>query len=72
MTPLLVAVSGGNVEMTKLLLSKGADKEARNADGDNGLTIAVNEGRTEMVECLLERRVNVNAARSVCEYLLCI
>ena len=39
-TPLMQAVSTGNEEVTKLLISKGADVNAKNSGGESVLAIA--------------------------------
>ena len=46
----------------RVLLDAGADKEARDNEGYTALLLAVDQGRTAIVQTLLEAGVDVNAA----------
>jgi ankyrin repeat protein len=65
LTPLLLAVEGGNHELIQLLLDKGASLEARDSRGLNALMLAVTNERQDVrsVRLLLDRgaRADVHA-----------
>jgi ankyrin repeat protein len=60
-TPLHHAADTGNIEIAKVLLSKGADIEARNGDGLTPLHMAVASGRPKMVRFLLGQGADIEA-----------
>ena len=77
LNPLLIAARSGNVKMVQLLLAKGANINATDAEGQNVLQIAEQQGHTNIVKFLKDYETveaihllqNVNAgpedARSV-------
>ena len=58
MTPLHISCMYGHTECVKLLLDKGAYKEAICKDKQTPLYIACNNGHTECVKLLLENNAN--------------
>ncbi|POM78898.1 Ankyrin repeat domain containing hypothetical protein 52 [Phytophthora palmivora] len=60
-TPLMVAAKRGYVEIVQVLLSRGANIEAVNDDGNRALEIASRNGRTAVVQLLLENGAFVDA-----------
>jgi uncharacterized protein len=50
-----LAAEGGDVEIVKLLIEKGADVNAKNVDGVTALMFAAGEGRLEAVKLLIEK-----------------
>ncbi|KAJ9653695.1 hypothetical protein H2198_007152 [Neophaeococcomyces mojaviensis] len=60
MTPLMVAAYTGNIEIFKLLVEKGADKNAQAVDGKSVLSLASIAGNDDIVQYLLEVGVNAN------------
>lgn len=63
-TPLqaLLARGGGNSEALSLLIAKGADIKARNADGKDALLLAAGSGDLATVSLLLSHGADVNSA----------
>ncbi len=59
----MFGVLGGNREVVKLLLEKGADVKARTSEGDTALMIAVESGKIEMVELLIEKGAYIEGLR---------
>ena len=53
-TPLMMAVSNGDIDSVKLLIKKGADLNYYNQNGENALIIAVFENKTEIFKLLLD------------------
>lgn len=53
-TPLLVAVSAGNIEVLRLLIARGAKPDQAGAKGETPLARATKLKRTEMVRALVE------------------
>ncbi|MBN2634101.1 MAG: ankyrin repeat domain-containing protein, partial [Bacteroidales bacterium] len=51
-TALMFAASEGQTGIVKLLLENGADPFRKDADGDDALTFARNNGHTEVVTLL--------------------
>ena len=60
-SPLMFAAQGGNVAVAEKLLAKGADIHAHADDGRTALAIAVDHGRADMVNFLIQ----AGALRSV-------
>ena len=60
-TPLHQAVSLNNFEMTKTLLDKGADTEAKDQDGNTAIFHAIDSESFEMVKLLIERGADFEA-----------
>ena len=60
-TPLLVTARRGNVEVARVLLEHGADREARDQFNWNPLEHAAREGHVELVQVLLEYGADANA-----------
>ena len=52
LNPLLIAARSGNVKMVQLLLAKGANINATDAEGQNVLQIAEQQGHTNIVKFL--------------------
>jgi ankyrin repeat protein len=52
LNPLLIAARSGNLKMVQLLLAKGANINATDAEGQNVLQIAEQEGHTNIVKFL--------------------
>jgi len=61
MTPLHYAAMNGDVQLTELLLGKGADTEARTEKGETALHLAAARGHTEVVLLLLKNGADINA-----------
>ena len=61
MTALHVAASKGNKEIVELLLTRGADIEAREDTGRTALHTAAFRGYMEIVKFLLEKGAKINA-----------
>jgi ankyrin repeat protein len=62
LTPLLVALKMGRLEIARLLLESGADVERRGSPGPNALYMASSHGHAEFVRLLLDRGVDSNVA----------
>jgi len=60
-TPLAWATLHGNQQIAELLIERGADPNARNADGGSALHSAALMGRPQMVEFLLDRGADPTA-----------
>ena len=61
-TPLHLAVTGGRRDATDLLLSKGADADARTGKGKTCLHIAAESGHKPIAKLLLSGKTMVNAS----------
>ncbi|RDK37865.1 ankyrin, partial [Aspergillus phoenicis ATCC 13157] len=51
----------GNLELVKLMLSRGADLEAKGANGETPLHIATSGGHIQVVQALLEAGADASA-----------
>lgn len=60
-TPLHWAASAGSIAMAELLISKGADIEARTSDGLTPLHWAASKGRGDVAVFLLHKGADINA-----------
>ena len=58
---LTVAARNGNVEVMKLLLSSGVDRESRDDASRTALWTAAANNKPNVVQCLCEAKANVNA-----------
>lgn len=63
-SPLFAAVQTENTHIAKILIESGANMNVRGTVGRSLLHIAVNKGKHEMVEMLLEKGADVNACDS--------
>ena len=52
--PLLMAATSGSIDIARLLLTSGADPNARDDDGTTALDIAVHRGNREVAELLVD------------------
>ena len=59
---LVLAVKEGHLEVVRLLLEAGADKDAANTDGSTALFFAAQNGHLEVVRLLLEAGADKDAA----------
>ena len=60
-TPLEIAAYCGNKQIAELLITKGADVNAKTDIGNTPLHTAANEGHKEIVELLIANGADVNA-----------
>jgi len=71
LTPLLWGVYNGKTKgilpVLDFLIQSGSDLNAENKRGCNALALAVEENEREVVEFLLDQKMDVNAAGSGCE-----
>mmetsp|Transcript_8696 Transcript_8696/g.18542 ORF Transcript_8696/g.18542 Transcript_8696/m.18542 type:complete len:670 (+) Transcript_8696:116-2125(+) len=58
-TPLIAAARSGNCAAVNVMLSSGADINAKNSNGQTALRIAAEEGHAEVVKRLLCRGANI-------------
>lgn len=59
-TPIVSAVATGNVEITRLLLERGAKPDAKTIYGENALMMAALAGRDDLVKLLIAAKADVN------------
>eukprot|EP00964_Phaeocystis_antarctica_P137039 scaffold101519_cov60-Phaeocystis_antarctica.AAC.8 len=64
LTALHWAVTMGHRDVVALLIERGANVEAKAADGHTPLHMAAREGDAQMVQCLLEARANPNSTNN--------
>ncbi|CAK4404393.1 unnamed protein product, partial [Aphanomyces euteiches] len=62
-TPLMIAVSLGNIELVELLLNAHANIDATDNDGSTPIQIAAYHGQIAIVEKLLSSGADTNARR---------
>ena len=61
MTPLIIAIKNGSLELVKLLLSNGAKVARKDGDGATPIAHAVTSNNIEIAECLLKKsKKNIN------------
>ena len=60
-TALHRAAQGGNVDIVKVLIVKGADVNAKDNDGETALHWAAQEGHFEVAKVLIEKGADVGA-----------
>jgi ankyrin repeat protein len=60
MTPLDIAVTDGNIDTVKLLISQGADVNVRDSDGNTPLHIAAEYGYINIAKLLISNRAKIN------------
>lgn len=58
-SPLVVAADKGNLELSKLLLERGAFVNVANAKGETALMMAAAKGHVKVVQLLLARKASV-------------
>lgn len=59
-TPLMIAVSGGHLDIAKVLIERGAEVNHSNDNGQIALHYAASKGRLEMMELLIQNRSKLN------------
>ena len=65
LTPLRVAVERGELDIVKMLITKGANLEALDVrDNSTALQVAAGDGRRDLCEALLDAGADVNAVDS--------
>ncbi|OLQ11117.1 Kinase D-interacting substrate of 220 kDa [Symbiodinium microadriaticum] len=64
-TPLMQASGNGHVEIVRLLLEAGAQKDALDCDGTTALIWAAHDGRDSVVEVLLEAGVQKDIRENI-------
>jgi ankyrin repeat protein len=69
-TSLTLAVLGGDVEIVKLLINKGADVNKPNLTGDSALHLATLKGNAAMVELLINKGAGLNILNSKGDHAL--
>ena len=63
-TDLMIAAEKGDTKAVQALLAKGADVNAKRADGYTSLMFAAGSGSTETVQALLAQGADVDAKRA--------
>lgn len=61
-TPLMEAAAKGKIEIVKLLLANGADKEKKNRDGNRAIDL-VKEGDQDILDLLMGEAAILDAAK---------
>lgn len=61
LTPLMIATSGGNTDIMKMLLDSGADANASTANGETAVMMAARRGLLEAIKLLSATGANINA-----------
>jgi ankyrin repeat protein/virulence-associated protein VapD len=62
-TPLHQAAADGDIEQVRLLISKGADVDAKDEKGNTPLCHAVESGKIEIVQMLVDAGADVNTGK---------
>ncbi len=62
LTPLMFAAREGNLEMARLLIEAGADRNVVAGDGKNALALAIFNGHYALASGLIDHGINVNQA----------
>src|SRR5688572_25368823 len=62
LTPLMLAAREGHVELSRLLVSAGADVNAAAGDGKTALALAIFNGNYEVASFLVDNKADVNVA----------
>src|SRR5688572_11168189 len=62
LTPLMLAAREGHVELSRLLVSAGADVNAAAGDGKTALALAIFNGNYEVASFLVDNKADVNMA----------
>lgn len=65
-TPMHVAAKWGKIKMVNLLMSKGANIEAKTRDGLTPLHCAARSGHHEVVDILIEKGAPIGSKTKVC------
>ena len=60
-TPLHVAAAEGHSEIARSLMARGADVNAKNADGETALHLAAEQGHEDVVDALIGARAKLDA-----------
>jgi ankyrin repeat protein len=60
-TPLMLAITGGNLKIATYFIEQGADVNRRNRRGQTALMLAAQDGRKEIVEHLIQAGADVLA-----------
>ena len=60
-TALLIAAKNGFVDVVSVLITAGANKEAKNNLGETALILATNNGHIPVILSLIQSRVNLNS-----------
>lgn len=64
MTPFLVAVSSGHVDIAQAMLDHGAVVDAALPDGTTALMVAAQRGKAEMVRLLIDKKAAIESTSS--------
>jgi len=68
-TPLMFAVQNKNFKLTQMLLEKGANVNAKDVDGFDALTIAVDSKNMNMCKFLLKYKPKIDNPKELLEIL---
>ena len=70
-TPMHVAAKWGKIKMVNLLMSKGANIEAKTRDGLTPLHCAARSGHHEVVDILIEKGAPIGSKTKVSVFFEC-